>query len=85
MAHSPHRASRGFSLREVPKHLREMESIAVKERETLFFGRDFDLFVLQHSQERPLLDRLTLEDVGACLVEPRMWVPEHGAVGGHRR
>jgi len=55
------------SLRQVPTKLREYEG-ENNDREELFFGKDYDLFVVQHTAEMPLLDRLTPDDIGMLIM-----------------
>jgi len=52
-----------LNFRAAPKHLLRAES-AVTEREDLFFGKDFELLVMKQNADRPLLDRLTEDDIG---------------------
>jgi hypothetical protein len=63
LSRADRKPSKSFDLRVVPKNLRLAEADP-RERERLFFGKDFELFVLQDTRDRPLLDRMTADDAG---------------------
>jgi len=69
-------STKSFDLRAVPRNLKLAEATP-KERERLFFGKDFDVFILQHTRDRSLVERLRPEDISTCDVRRWMFHSDH--------